>query len=41
MRAISLNFYVIICCAVLTSFTAAAQTVEAQNYSSLVYPGID
>ncbi len=41
MRAISLNFYAIICCALLSSFTAAAQTVEMQNYSSLVYPGID
>ncbi len=41
MRENGLKLYVIICCAILTSFAAAAQTGEMQNYSSLVYPGID
>jgi len=41
MRTISLYFYVIICCVILTSFNTAAENVEVQNYSSLVYSGVD
>ena len=41
MRVFSLNFYTVICCSVVMIFATYTQNVEAQNYSSLVYPGID